>query len=283
MMIYYFLLVIAALLFASQFLFHQKYQNACGMGWIAVLNFNIYSGLVGFMLMWILGKGHLEFSWFSFGVALVYALVNIIYNYASMKSFDTVNLSAYSMFAMLGGMLLPFGDGILWNGEPLTARKIICGGIIAVALLFTISGGQSKGKAPLYYLAVFVMNGMSGVLSSFHQSHSEVAVDSTSFMALTRIVTVAVCLVLQLAAVHKLTRISRKSLIYSAGFAVFCGMGNLFTLIVLTKLPASVQYPILTGGVIVFSTAISAIRKEKLAAKQVVAAALALIATMIIM
>lgn len=283
MMIYYFLLVIAALLFASQFLFHQKYQNACGMGWIAVLNFNIYSGIVGFVLMWILGKGHLEFSWFSFGVALVYALVNIIYNYASMKSFDTVNLSAYSMFAMLGGMLLPFGYGILWNGEPLTAQKIICGGIIAVALLFTISGGQSKGKAPFYYLAVFVMNGMSGVLFAFHQAHSEVAVDSTSFMALTRIVTVAVCLVLQLAAVHKLTRISRKSLIYSAGFAVFCGMGNLFTLIVLTKLPASVQYPILTGGVIVFSTAISAIRKEKLAAKQVVAAALALIATMIIM
>lgn len=283
MMIYYFLLVIAALLFASQFLFHQKYQNACGMGWIAVLNFNIYSGIVGFMLMWILGKGHLEFSWFSFGVALVYALVNIIYNYASMKSFDTVNLSAYSMFAMLGGMLLPFGYGILWNGEPLTARKIICGGIIAVALLFTISGGQSKGKAPLYYLAVFVMNGMSGVLSAFHQSHSEVAVDSTSFMALTRIVTVAVCLVLQLAAVHKLTRISRKSLIYSAGFAVFCGMGNLFALMALTKLPASVQYPILTGGVIVFSTAISAIRKEKLTAKQVVAAVLALSATMIIM
>lgn len=283
MMVYYFLLVAAAILFASQFLFHQKYQNACGMSWAAVLNFNIYTGIVGFLLMWILGKGHLAFSWFSFNVALVYALVNILYNYASMKSFDTVNLSAYSMFAMLGGMLLPFGYGILWNSEPFTIRKLICGGIIAVALLFTISGGRSTGKAPLYYLAVFVMNGMSGVLSTFHQSHPEAAVDSTSFMALTRIVTVAVCLVLELTATRKLARLSRRSLLYAAGFSVFCGIGNLFTLISLTKLPASVQYPIITGGVIAFSTVISALRREKLTAKQIVAAILALLATVIIM
>ena len=116
-MIYYVLLISAAILFSSQFLFQQKYQNECGMTWSAALNFNIYSGIAGFFLMWLLGKGHLEFSWFSLGVAVVYAAVNITYNYASLKSFDTVNLSAYSMFSMLGGMVLPFGYGILWNGE----------------------------------------------------------------------------------------------------------------------------------------------------------------------
>ena len=91
-MIYYVLLISAAILFSSQFLFQQKYQNECGMTWSATLNFNIYSGIAGFVLMWLLGRGHLEFSWFSLGVAVVYAAVNITYNYASLKSFDTVNL-----------------------------------------------------------------------------------------------------------------------------------------------------------------------------------------------
>ena len=241
-MIYYALLISAAILFSSQFLFQQKYQNECGMTWSATLNFNIYSGIAGFILMWLLGKGHLEFSWFSLGVAIVYAAVNITYNYASLKSFDTVNLSAYSMFAMLGGMLLPFGYGILWNGEDLTVSKIICGCIIAVSLLFTLSGGQSKGKAVFY-----------------------------------------ICLVMQLLTQRRFPVISRKAGFYSIGFAVLCSLGNLFVLIGLIRLPASVQYPIITGGVIVFSTVISLIRRERPSGKQMIAAGLALVATIVIM
>lgn len=282
-MLYYGLLIGAAILFSTQFLFQQQYQNECGMDWKATLNFNIYSGIAGFFLMLLLAKGQLEFSWFSLVVAVVYAGVNITYNYASLKSFDTVNLSAYSMFAMLGGMILPFGYGIIWNGEDLTIPKVICGGLIAVALLFTLSGGQSKGKAVWYYMAVFVMNGMSGVLSAFHQSHTDVAVDSTSFMAISRMVTVIICLVMQVISLKKFPRISKKAGFYSVGFAVLCGLGNLFALIGLTKLPASVQYPIITGGVIVFSTVVSIIRREKPTVKQLIAAGLALIATIMIM
>ena len=55
-MIYYALLISAAILFSSQFLFQQKYQNECGMSWAATLNFNIYSGIAVFFLMWLLGK-----------------------------------------------------------------------------------------------------------------------------------------------------------------------------------------------------------------------------------
>lgn len=282
-MLYYALLIGAAILFSTQFLFQQQYQDECGMDWSATLNFNIYTGIAGFFLMLIIGRGHLEFSWFSLAVAAIYSVVNIIYNYASLKSFDTVNLSAYSMFAMLGGMLLPFAYGIIWSGEDLTVPKILCGGIIVVALLFTMSGGQSSGKAVWYYLAVFVMNGMCGVFSAFHQSHTDLAVDSNSFLAISRMVTVIVCLVMQLVSLKRFPTISKRAGFYSIGFAVLCGLGNLFALIGLTKLPASVQYPIITGGVIVFSTVVSIIRKEKPSKKQLFAALLALVATILIM
>lgn len=282
-MLYYGLLIAAAILFSTQFLFQQKYQRESGTDWSATLNFNIYSGIAGFFLMWIIGRGHLEFSWFSLAVAAVYAVVNITYNYASLKSFDTVNLSAYSMFAMLGGMILPFFYGILLNSEDLTVAKVLCGGLIAVALLFTLSGGQSSKKALWYYLAVFIMNGMSGVLSAFHQAHTTLAVDSNSFLALSRIITVMICLIMQLKSLKKFPVISKKAGFYSIGFAILCGLGNLFALIGLTRLPASVQYPIITGGVIVFSTVVSIIRREKPSVKQLIAALLALIATLLIM
>lgn len=282
-MLYYGLLIAAAILFSTQFLFQQRYQNECGMDWSATLNFNIYTGIAGFFLMWIMGKGHLEFSWFSFAVAIAYSVVNIIYNYASLKSFDTVNLSAYSMFAMLGGMLLPFAYGIIWSGEDLTIPKVLCGGLIVVALLFTLTGGQSSGKAIWYYMAVFVMNGMCGVLSAFHQSHTDLAVDSNSFLAISRAITVVICLVMQMMALKKFPLISKKAGFYSIGFAILCGLGNLFALIGLTKLPASVQYPIITGGVIVFSTVVSIIQKERPSVKQLIAAGLALVATILIM
>lgn len=226
-MLYYGLLIVAAILFSTQFLFQQKYQSESGTDWSATLNFNIYSGIAGFFLMWIIGRGRLEFSWFSLAVAALYAVVNITYNYASLKSFDTVNLSAYSMFAMLGGMILPFFYGILLNSEELTAAKVLCGGIIAVALLFTLTGGQRSGKALWYYLAVFVMNGMngmSGVLSAFHQAHTDLAVDSNSFLALNRIITVIICLIMQIRSIKKFPVISKKAGFYSIGFAILCGL-----------------------------------------------------------
>ena len=59
-------------------------------------------------------------------------------------------------------------------------------------------------------------------------------------------------------------------------------MGNLFLLIALAVLPASVQYPLVTGGVMVCSTIISTIRKEKLTARDYAATVVALLASIFI-
>jgi drug/metabolite transporter (DMT)-like permease len=66
-------------------------------------------------------------------------------------------------------------------------------------------------------------------------------------------------------------------------YAACSGIGNLLCLIALTSLDASVQYPIITGGVMVFSTVISIIRKEKPSARTLISAAIAFISTVLIM
>ena len=65
------------------------------------------------------------------------------------------------------------------------------------------------------------------------------------------------------------------SLRYSAGSACLNSVANMLLLIALLKLPASVQYPMVTGGVIVFSTVIELVRKSKLTKKEIAAALIA--------
>ena len=52
-------------------------------------------------------------------------------------------------------------------------------------------------------------------------------------------------------------------------------------LIALLHLPASVQYPVVTGGVIIMSTLIDIIRREKITQKELLAAGIAFVATVL--
>lgn len=279
-MMYYFMLIFAAALFASQFLFNQKFNEECGSTWHASLIFTLYTSVVSFVAMLLINGFRLQFSIFSFVMVLIYAAVNILYSYMSIKAFSVVNLSVYSVFAMLGGMILPFLYGIVFCNESITFGKIICCILITVSLLITVSSGKKKGK--LYYLSVFILNGLVGVLSTIHQGNIN-AVGSVDFMALNRIVTVVICIVIWLASGRNTLKISRRAFGDSALYAIFCGFGNLLTLISLKHLQASVQYPIITGGVIVLSLLISIIRKEQITRRDIISALFAFIATILIM
>ena len=75
--------------------------------------------------------------------------------------------------------------------------------------------------------------------------------------------------------------VSRKALLYAGLYSVLNSVGNLLLLIALLNLPASVQYPVVTGGVIIVSTLIVIIRKEKITKKEILAAGVAFIATVL--
>ena len=84
--------------------------------------------------------------------ALAHSVLCILCAYACLKALATANLSVYSIFMMLGGMLLPFSFGILFLDEPLTAGKIACVIFILLSLLLTLEkGGGSKGQCAVEY------------------------------------------------------------------------------------------------------------------------------------
>ena len=284
--LFYTLVIISTILFSLQFLFTQRFQQINGTGMKATQVFSLYKSLVIILMMLLISGFKVQFSWFSLGMATVYAVSSITMSYYSLKAFSVANLSVYSVFSMLGGMILPFFLGVLFFDEGNNlVFKIICCALIVVAVLLNIKSGKQDKKALFYYFAVFVLNGMSGVISKLHQSSSLNPVDSTSFMLWSSVVTVVISAAWLLIAYRGIPLIKGKSILFVTGYGVFNGLGNLFLLIALSGengLPASVQYPLVTGGVMVCSTIISTIRKEKLTVREYIATAIALLASVFI-
>lgn len=279
----YIMVIIADLLFSLQFLFNQQFRKRNGDGIDQTFTFSMYTNGISFLILLILNGFNLQINLTSFIIAFIYAIVILGYSYSGLKSFATANLSVYSIFAMLGGMLLPFAYGVIFNGEDFSLPKAICVLLIGVATALSFEKGGGKGKNFKYYIAVFVLNGLVGVLSAIHQSRNGEAVDSGSFMATVNICAFAMCLVFHLVKNKKVPLLPIKEVGNLACYAGCSGIGNLLCLIALAKLDASVQYPIITGGVMVFSTVISLIRKEKPSARTLISTAIACVSTVLIM
>ena len=279
----YLLLILAAFLFAVQFLFNQQYRRLKGEGLDATMTFSLYTSAISFVILFALGRFQLHITWFSLLIAVLYAAVCLLSSYAGLKAFGTANLSVYSIFMMLGGMLLPFAYGILFANEALSFAKALSILLICAAVGCSFEKGAEGKNAYRFYAAIFILNGLVGVLSKIHLSVAALAVDSYSFMATIQLALLAMCLLYCLMTRQGIPKPSGKLYLCLSGYAFCNGIGNLFCQIALTFLPASVQYPIITGGVMVFSTLISLARREPIGGKTYLAAALACLSTILIL
>lgn len=277
------MIIIADLLFALQFLFNQQFRKRNGDGIDSTFTFSMYTNGISFLILLILNKFSLNFTWFALLISAIYAVALLGYAYSGLKSFATANLSVYSIFAMLGGMLLPFAYGVIFCNEAFTPAKAICILLIGISTALSFEKGKSKGNNLKYYLAVFFLNGLVGVLSKVHQSNTDLCVDSGSFMATVNLWVFAVCIIYHLVKNRKVPLLPVKEIGNLGCYAACSGIANLLCLIALTSLDASVQYPIITGGVMVFSTVISIIRKEKPSPRTLISTAIALGSTILIM
>ena len=179
---------------------------------------------------------------------------------------------------MVGGMVLPYSYGILC-GEKFELTGLMCCLVLICSVAMSINGGGHMKKAVWYYIAVFFLNGLIAVISKFHQSYEGVCVDSGSFMLYTKIIVSLISIVILLVRKENSLSVSMKELGYSVAFSVATSVGNLLLLVALLYLPASVQYPVVTGGVIIFSTIITALKGEKLTIIQIASSLIAFGAT----
>ena len=272
--LYYGIITVAVVMFGMQFFFNDKFQKNYGSGLHASLLFSFFSSLSGLLCLLVINRFALTFTPFTLLMATLTALNSLLYTFCAIKAFARINLSLFSIFAMLGGMLLPFVFGILVYEEGLTLGKLLCILLIVAALALTLKRGDKKSGF-IYYAGVFVLNGMSGVISKLFTSAPYAKTSSAAYSIWIALIGALLSLLLLLCMIRRVKRPSPKALGYTVGYGLLNKVGNYLLLIALAVLPASVQYPFVTGGTMIVSCIISVLRRQKPTVREWLSVALA--------
>ncbi len=270
---------IAVLMFSVQFLLNDRYQKENGTGIVSSFTLNVVGATVGIISLAIISGFDFSITWFTLICAILSAIIVIGFNLFSLKALEKVNLSVYSLFSMLGGMMLPTIVGIIFYSEGITLAKVICVALIILALTMTVGGQKNKGGT-FYYLSVFVLNGAIGVVSKFFSSAPFDKVSSATYSFWIAVVSLVISLTVLFIVRKQFKKPSLKAVLYSAGGGLLNRIGNYLVLLALLVLPASIQSPLTTGGVIIASTLISAIAGQKPTKKEVLSVIISFVGIM---
>lgn len=255
-----------------------------GSGILISMEFSLIGAVVGLITLMIVNGMVIEYTTFSLVMALASTMNGFLYTFCTFKALKSINLSLYSLLSMLGGMLLPFFQGILFYGESFTAAKLICVLLMTLALALTIERGKGKNGA-IYYAGIFVLNGMAGVLSKIYVSAPFEKISSAGYSILIAICTLVLSLIFFLILLKKEKNYvwpKPSSVTVSALSGVTNRIGNFLLIIALAHVDASIQYPMVTGGVIIVSTLISFFGEKKPSRKEMLSVVVAFLGLLLL-
>lgn len=265
-MIYFFGIIFSTVLFSVQFLFQKLFQKQESSTPEISVACSVANSLFAIVFLLLKGGMSLAFSPFSFFMAFVKGCNAVLAKCISLKVMEYADLSVFSLFTMLGGMLLPFSYSIFLGGEAITWQKAVCVAVIVIALVFQVvcqkkdvsDGNKNKKIAFILYATIFVSNGLDGVFAKIHQSApAHLTVEASSYTLLERLISFSISMILFSILLLKGRRpnFNRpvKSLSNVALTSILNTVANLILLTALLHVDASVQYPIVTGGVVIFS------------------------------
>ena len=280
-MIHYLFMIAAVACFVAQFSFTKLYEESVGQTLGATLIMIAGTSLAGALIFFLIGGCKVAVSPISLIWAAVFAIIMIPYYMIGVKVLSIGSLAIYSMFMMLGGMLVPFFYGVLFLHEEISIGKILGTLLLTFFIILQAITQASSEEKPvasktkcLFFilcLSIFFVNGMTGVIAKAH-SISESAVDEVSFTVIYCTMTTLFGLILLLpsgmkrighGSIRKILRPKSILIMTLLGAATYGG--NFFLLLAADQVPASVQFPLVSGGVILLSTLVSVlIFKEKI-------------------
>lgn len=280
----YFIQIFATVLFALYFAVVKFYQKKEGDDFRNGFLFNAMIGMFSAVIFWVVNGFEFEFAWFSLLMATLSTLLVVGYTITSFKLLKTGTVALYTMFLMSGGMLVPYFWGIIVLNESITILNV-CGVILMIAAMIIMNGdfkNFSKKQLALC-IAVFVMNGFTSVISKTHQTTTFPVVSAAGLTVLGALSKFIICMVVYFI----LPKSSDGKMSFSAFsigiFAVSAALSGAASCIMLfgaSSIPATVLYPVNTGGTIIFSSLASLLFfKEKLRKKDVISIIICFIGT----
>ena len=144
---------------------------------------------------------------------------------------------------------------------------------------------KEKENSAIYYVCVFVLNGMSGVLSKIFAESNFPKTSATGYTNLISVCSVVISGVLLLIISKnqsKGEKFSFAGTVIGAASGITNGIANLVLVIALAHVDASVQYPMVTGGVMIVSTLICFLGKNKPSKKEILSIIVAFIGLLLL-
>ena len=158
--------------------------------------------------------------------------------------------------------------------KDITLAKCICLAFIFASMFFMFEKNNQKGGT-VFYIGIFIFNGLSGVIATTFEKAPYAKADSESFSIWAILWSIGILLALFAALKEKRVRLLPISFAMMGGYGILNKVANLLLLLALAAgLPSSAQYPFVTGGVIVVSALLAYFTPRKPRKKDLIATAL---------
>lgn len=284
---FYLLVLIADVLLALTIACQQKYQAKAGTSVKSSLLYTILTSVISAAIFFVINRFTVRITLFSVICASLFSVVFMLRLFVGFHIMKSGNVSLYTLFLMSGGMVVPYIYGTIFLHEELNPIRIVGLLLIVVAITVThLSKDKIDRKQFTLCIVVFLLNGASSVISKIHQvSAASEIVQSSDFVFLVMISNVIISLLVLLLKKEKSADksiVSIKPVILIIFIAAIAdGISYLFQLFGATNLPATVLYPLVTGGTIILSPLMGfIICKEKICLKQWMGIALSFLGTL---
>ncbi len=265
----YGMLLLAAALLAVDFAINKLYQKNAGTSLKAGFRFNLLLGGLTALVFWGIGGFTFRITTFSAILAAAMALFGMAYTLLGFRILRSGSMALYTLFLMVGGMTVPYIWGLCFLNEAFSPLRTL-GLVLLIGAVAVSNGRLKRGRAEwgllLLCLTVFALNGMVSVLSKLHQiSAVWETVSATQFVMLSGVFKAVlagvaygiVCVRERKEKPRQTAKVQLRWLFpLVACSAVVGGVSYWLQLEGAVHLEATVLYPFITGGSMVFSTLI---------------------------
>jgi drug/metabolite transporter (DMT)-like permease len=258
----YIFVLLAVVLLALGFIIQKIYQRGLESTTEGSVLFSIVSALCSVILLILLDGFSFGISWYSAINSVLRALCGLLYTILGFGIMKEGKVAFYMLFLMSGGMLVPCVWGWLFLDEAVELPHVIGVAVIVLSIVLSNSGTQRPTRKILFQCsAVFFLNGFVSVLSKLHQVNTtHDAVGTTEYAMLGTVASLLMSAALFAALQFKNKSgggfkqyFKPRSLLLIPLYSVIGTVSSLLQLEGAKNLPASVLYPMITGGSIILT------------------------------
>jgi len=266
--------------YSLQFVFQKLFEKRTAGGISVCLWNQVVFSTVAITFLLIKSGLPTELNWTAFWCIAGYVASAVICGIVAIKAMSCGPVAMVSTFCLIGGMIIPFFYGVLVLDENVGVGRWVAIGVLCLScvapMLFKNKDNKQSVTAKFFVLCMiyFITNGTVGMFQKMHQISPQ-AINEDSFVMFIAFFRLVVSLVgiFMISAVKKYKgeknviknafweigknpmtpKMFLMIILFSAMNSISITVGDLFSLRCMVLMDASVQFPLLSAIILVFT------------------------------